>query len=113
MGGMLRSRVINANLVFSATAKASLPELPSTTQYPALSSILLNNLRSSGLSSTTNIDCFFVSAIFIHISTESSTCSFSLRETQLRRIAKARAQKARSLEVYAHPNSGTLDFRMY
>ena len=62
--GMLKSRIIKSNLVFSTAVKASLPELLSTTEYPAPSSILLNNLRSSGLSSTTKIDWSIVSAIF-------------------------------------------------
>ena len=63
MSGMLKSRVIIRKLVFSTAVNASFPELLSTTEYPALSSILLNNLRSSGLSSTTKIDWSIVSAI--------------------------------------------------
>ena len=62
--GMLKSRIIRSNLVFSMAVKASLPELLSTTDYSSALQILLEKGRSSGLSSTTKIDWSIVSAIF-------------------------------------------------
>jgi hypothetical protein len=45
----INSRLLNRH--------ASLPELPSTAESPDFFSILLNNLRSSGLPSITSIFC--------------------------------------------------------
>jgi hypothetical protein len=106
--GMLKSRVIKSILVFSTAVKASLPELLSSTEYPAPSSILLNNLRSSGLSSTTKIDCSFVSAIF-HSHPVINLFFQIWRDSASPSGQGESTQKPPPLEVYADSNSDTLN----